>query len=792
MKFAIRKLTITCVLPATFFSGLAASEVSAQQVPSAVSKATSGMPTRTTAKPKQVNKPASIPLEATQKTTTVLVRQNSNPSPQTQSAASGESDVQRQLRLLYEKSGQDMPAMNLDDLEVPEPQQGTAPNQQPGPNAGHQGGQNYGTPAPQPKAPNFFERVFLGKKTPPPMTQRPPMQRPQMPAAQPRPPQYNPAQPEAQQRPSYRPYQAGQSNQQAPFNQPAGQQPQLGTYGQRPGQAQPVQTQPGTYATQPQGTYRPPQAQPQPQSQQFAQPQTQARQQPQAQPQAQPQTTFQNQPGAAAGTGQTFLPAKTPNKPSNDDLPVLADEPEESMEIDLTPKTSTPPIAAPAASNANVPAVPATKSTAPVAEPTEPTEPAHTDAAEPEQNPFSGLKLMVPETPPAKPKNSATGTLKSPAANAARTVIPAPQPNLKSEPATETPTATRSPSNASTLPRIDKPAVRAVQVPADTTSPRSNRSTTSFTGNKGTKGPAIVVSPASNPVSDYLKKLADAPEKNGLKGFCCVALRQQRQLLETKPQFHATHENQKYFFSSLAAQTAFEKTPDVFVPARQGKDAVALVDDDETVPGSLDYAAWYQGKLFLFATREHLDQFKDSPDEYVNEDDEDLTTLTGGPSAVVKTASPVSKVAGQATSEPAATTTHRTAAPKKPAAFDDIPVLSENLDDLEPITPPADIPVLQPKPQATQVAKPLAPAAKLPVKEEFEPPVVLPVPQSEAAPQPSAVTAPSTVTAPGTVATPTTPRTAVKSATNTVAPKKAPPKLISPDLRLVPAKDASN
>lgn len=727
--FAIRRLTVTCILPATLFGGLVPSESSAQQVPTAATKANAGLPVRGIVRPKAA--PTSVPLEKSRSVPTVLVRQNTNsqsPMRPGNPVSSGESDVQRQLRMLYEKNGQEMPAMNFDELEVPEPQAGVSPGQ---PQGAAQPGQSYAPPAPPPKAPNFFERVFLGKKAPQQAPPRPSLQRPQaMPAAQPRSAQTNtqtqPENPQARQ--NYRPYQGGQ------------QAPQPGMYGQRPAQLnQPVQT-PQQTVTLPQ-QFNAQTAQPQPQ--------LQTQQQFPSQPNVQVPQTPQRPNASVAGTPATGAPVpqqpKPVSRPAVDDVPLLAEEPEESLELDVAPS-------APATANSGAaPAAPLANDS--VAAPADAPAADSADSNKPAENPFSGLKLNVPEAPEAKPARPSGGTLSSPASNAIRSVLPSPQPALKVEqpaagqPATMTPRSSKGPAleqsaTPSTRTRltakpanpVDKPSLKPLHIPAQA---------------------------PNAPTSENQRKLAEARETAGLRGFCCVALRQQRALIETRPQFHATHQGQKYYFSSLAAKTAFEKAPDLFVPVYQGKDAVALIDEEETLPGTLDFAAWYQGRLYLFSTRENLDQFKESPEDYVEDrDNEDLTKLTGGRASAVQSTAPVANVAGEAVGNKAKA---RTSTARPSAVFEDLPVLSDDLDNLEPIAPPTNVtakPVIEsPKPIAIEAIPSLNP------------------PQSQS----------NTTTTPRTA-----PRTApAQPAAAQPAPKRTPPKLISPDLRLIPAtKDA--
>lgn len=829
MKFAIRKLAMTCILPAALFQGALPTDVLAQTAPSAVAKANSGLPTRRTTPTRttpatnakssgETTSPLSLARQPSKPRTSAagsqpanhtLVRQVSSGGQQPRQTNGGETDVQRQLRMLYEKSGQEMPAMTLEDLEVPEPQPGVqpgGPGQEEGDGVVMQPRPQYAQPAvPPQKAPNFFERVFLGRKMPPP----PPRQVPQRPqpygAGQMRPGQPNGAMPPNGMRPNYQPYQPT-----AP-----------GYPGQRPGMMSPQGT-----PSQPQGVVQqqlPPNSQVPPQ----LAPQLQLPQSAQQQPYVQQLPT--PQPGNQPSTGGVVPPQnKLALPPAANDVPLLDEEPEESLDIDIKPQPAANSTAAPTVTPGNVipPAAPDATSASPGENQPQPR--AATDSAV-EENPFSGLELSVPEsaepsvttpsaTSAAKPDLSAPGvatpsattsSATTGASAAAKAILPA-NPTL-SAPAAAKPSEEEDPFAAEPVAPAPKESVKPVApaatskgtaTPAKPAAPvTANAPPQSPAGKQAATEPSVS-KPGAN---DNLKKLSDASEKDGLKGFCPVVLRQKRQLIEAKPQFKATYAGKKYHFSSSEARATFEKSPQLFAPAHATQDAVALLDDDKSVPGTLDFAAWFQGRLYLFASQQNLEIFKADPEQYLDdEDSEDLSaTLTGGTADNAKVAAPsapapgVQRPAPQASARPAPSATPKPVNTKAPPAFDDLPVLSENLDDLEPIAPPATstLPVKAPAATSPNVPKMIGPAKESPVRET-------PIKETPKGQSPKAVTPKPVV--PKALA-PQGPKLGAKvapimqraSATVISLPPRSstpprPPRQISPDLlRIVPPTSAA-
>ncbi|HTN01394.1 MAG TPA: hypothetical protein VL132_05930 [Planctomycetaceae bacterium] len=104
----------------------------------------------------------------------------------------------------------------------------------------------------------------------------------------------------------------------------------------------------------------------------------------------------------------------------------------------------------------------------------------------------------------------------------------------------------------------------------------------------------------------------------GLKGFCPVKLRDQRELVDAQPGYEAMYRGQKFLFSDIESRAKFEQNPTRYAPAAYGADVVALLRDKNVVEGTLDYAAWYKGRLYLFGSEASHDTFVEKPEDFAD------------------------------------------------------------------------------------------------------------------------------------------------------------------------------
>ena len=99
-------------------------------------------------------------------------------------------------------------------------------------------------------------------------------------------------------------------------------------------------------------------------------------------------------------------------------------------------------------------------------------------------------------------------------------------------------------------------------------------------------------------------------------GFCPVTLHDERELVDAKTEFHYLHRSQKFHFASSEARDKFLADPVQYTPAAYGADVVALSRDKDVVEGTLDYAAWFKGRLYLFGSQATHDTFMADPSQF--------------------------------------------------------------------------------------------------------------------------------------------------------------------------------
>ena len=116
-----------------------------------------------------------------------------------------------------------------------------------------------------------------------------------------------------------------------------------------------------------------------------------------------------------------------------------------------------------------------------------------------------------------------------------------------------------------------------------------------------------------------LRQIQARAGQTGFKGFCPVALRERRELLESSNLFTSTFGLQTYKFSSAESKAAFDTDPSRYAPAAGGSDVVVLVNSGEEQVGQLDYALWYRDRLYMFRSRETMTLFSKDPQRFASQ-----------------------------------------------------------------------------------------------------------------------------------------------------------------------------
>lgn len=117
-----------------------------------------------------------------------------------------------------------------------------------------------------------------------------------------------------------------------------------------------------------------------------------------------------------------------------------------------------------------------------------------------------------------------------------------------------------------------------------------------------------------------MARIAARADQRGLKGFCPVMLRDHRDLVDARAEYRSFYRNRIILLSSQEAKVVFESDPAKYAPASAGNDVIHLAQTGEELEGTLDYAVWYKGRLYLFASAETLETFVAAPSSHATND----------------------------------------------------------------------------------------------------------------------------------------------------------------------------
>jgi len=117
--------------------------------------------------------------------------------------------------------------------------------------------------------------------------------------------------------------------------------------------------------------------------------------------------------------------------------------------------------------------------------------------------------------------------------------------------------------------------------------------------------------------ADKYRRIAERGERTGFKGFCPVALKDYLELVDASPEFRTEFEGQVYYFASQTHMNYFQADPLRYVPAQGGIDLVKYLEEGSSEPGRLDFAVWYQDRLFLFSSSDTLETFRAEPGKFI-------------------------------------------------------------------------------------------------------------------------------------------------------------------------------
>ena len=101
-----------------------------------------------------------------------------------------------------------------------------------------------------------------------------------------------------------------------------------------------------------------------------------------------------------------------------------------------------------------------------------------------------------------------------------------------------------------------------------------------------------------------------------LDGFCAVTLIEKHRWQVGSKHWGAIHLGRIYLFASEEARKSFLTNPDRYSPVLSGNDPVMRLDHNQDVLGKREYGAFYDDRVYLFASEENFQRFRGDPARY--------------------------------------------------------------------------------------------------------------------------------------------------------------------------------
>ena len=103
-------------------------------------------------------------------------------------------------------------------------------------------------------------------------------------------------------------------------------------------------------------------------------------------------------------------------------------------------------------------------------------------------------------------------------------------------------------------------------------------------------------------------------------GNCSVCLVKYQKWVIGKPAINSKYDGLTYYFPDASTKQAFDENPAAYAPVLGGDCTVCLVKIGKRVPGSINFASLYKGRVYLFPEAKQKEMFEASPEAFVDVD----------------------------------------------------------------------------------------------------------------------------------------------------------------------------
>ncbi len=111
----------------------------------------------------------------------------------------------------------------------------------------------------------------------------------------------------------------------------------------------------------------------------------------------------------------------------------------------------------------------------------------------------------------------------------------------------------------------------------------------------------------------------DAGSTPAFGGLCVVSAVEDRELVGGAAKYQISYRGHTLYFASIDKKEQFQSAPNSYWPMLDGACAIAMLEDEKRVEGSLEFAAVFRKRIWLFSSQKATDEFLSDPADVAEE-----------------------------------------------------------------------------------------------------------------------------------------------------------------------------
>ena len=102
-------------------------------------------------------------------------------------------------------------------------------------------------------------------------------------------------------------------------------------------------------------------------------------------------------------------------------------------------------------------------------------------------------------------------------------------------------------------------------------------------------------------------------------GLCVVSAVDDRELVKGASKYQISYRGHTLYFGGVDKKEQFQASPNTYWPMLDGACAIAMLEDEKRIEGSLEFAAVFRKRIWLFSSQKAMDEFLSDPADVAEE-----------------------------------------------------------------------------------------------------------------------------------------------------------------------------